>query len=181
MLFSRKVVVALLLLSYILSVYCSDSSEPDSNDMPHKDDDKLCPKCCEKCNSDDGISVVYVGGTALAIGTVTVVAAPVAISLLGFTSGGIAAGSCAASMMSTLAPTAAGGVVATFQSLGAAGMTIAAKGAVFSAGAAVGGSVSALWQWANEDWGFSEFVYRSPRGGPYVAHESWLAYYHVYV
>ena len=152
MLFSRKVVVALLLLSYILSVNCSDSSEPDSNDMPHKDDDRLCPKCCGKNgNSNEGISVAYVAVGAVAIGTGAVVAAPVAISLLGFTSGGIAAGSCAASMMSTLAPTAAGGVVATFQSFGAAGMTIAAKGAVFSAAATVGGSASALWQWATED------------------------------
>ena len=40
---------------------------------------KLCPKHFEKCDA----------GTALALGTVTVVAAPVAISLLGFTSGGI--------------------------------------------------------------------------------------------
>ena len=147
MLFSRKVVVALLLLSYILSVHCNDSSEPDSNDMPHKDDDKLCPKCCEKCNNDDGISVAYVALGAVTIGTGAVVAAPVAINLLGFTSGGIAAGSCAASMMSTLAPTAAGGMVATFQSFGAAGMTIAAKGAVFSAVTAVGGSAFALLQY----------------------------------
>ena len=130
----------------------------------------------ENCDSGEGISFVYVAGAAALIGARAVVAAPVVITSLGFTSGGIAAGSYAATMMSTQAPTVAGGVVATCQSLGAAGMTVGAKSAVFSAGAAVGGSVSALWQWANEDWGFSEFVYRPLIGGLYITHEFWLTY-----
>ena len=79
------------------------------------------------------------------------VAAPYIITLLGFTSGGIAAGSYAASLMSTLAPTAASGVVATLQSLGAGGMTFAANFFTFGTGAVTTGSVSALWQWATSN------------------------------
>lgn len=69
------------------------------------------------------------------------VAAPYIIALLEFTSGGIAAGSYAASLMSALVPTAASGVVATLQSLPGA----------FGTGAVTTGSVSALWQWATSN------------------------------
>ena len=62
-----------------------------------------------------------------------------------FTSGGIATGSYTASLISTLAPTAPSGVVATFQSLGAAGVTFAAKGVAFGTGATVGECYK-LWQ-----------------------------------
>ena len=74
------------------------------------------------------------------------------ITLLEFTSGGIAAGSYAASLMSALAPTAASGVVATLQSLpGAGGMTFAANLFTSGTGAVTTGSVSALWQWATSN------------------------------
>ena len=81
------------------------------------------------------------------------IAAPYIITLLEFTSGGIAAGSYAASLMSALAPTAASGVVATLKSLlGAGGMTFAANFfTTFGTGAVTTGSVSALWQWATSN------------------------------
>ena len=77
-------------------------------------------------------------------GGAAVVAAPLVVAGLGFGAGGIAAGSPAAAMMSAWAPTVAGGIVATLQSVGAAGLgavgavAVAAAGGV--AGAAAGGA-----------------------------------------
>ena len=51
-----------------------------------------------------------------------VVAVILIVPWLGFTTGGIAAGSWAAWLMSAMAPTEAGGIVATLQSVGAAGL-----------------------------------------------------------
>jgi hypothetical protein len=48
----------------------------------------------------------------------------IAVPWLGFTSVGIAAGSWGASMMSWLAPTQAGGIIALLQSVGAAGFSL---------------------------------------------------------
>uniref|UniRef100_A0A3Q3AT62 Uncharacterized protein n=1 Tax=Kryptolebias marmoratus TaxID=37003 RepID=A0A3Q3AT62_KRYMA len=75
--------------------------------------------------------------------TGALVAAPVALTAAGFTSAGVAAGSWAASMMSSAAianggGVAAGSVVATLQSVGAAGLSGATGAAVAGAGAAVG-------------------------------------------
>ncbi|KAL8608815.1 hypothetical protein ACOMHN_051420 [Nucella lapillus] len=74
----------------------------------------------------------------LVVGTIGAVAAPVAIpaaaAAIGFGTGGIAAGSTAASMMSAAWTSGYGvGAIATLQSIGAAGVgakTVAATGAV---------------------------------------------------
>ncbi|KAG8514310.1 Interferon alpha-inducible protein 27, mitochondrial, partial [Galemys pyrenaicus] len=75
---------------------------------------------------------------------VTVVAAPVVLSAVGFTGAGIAASSIASSMMSAAAITngggvAAGGLVATLQSAGAAGLSASSKALLGAVGSAVGG------------------------------------------
>ena len=81
-------------------------------------------------------------------GGVAVAAAPLVVSGLGFGTGGIAAGSTAASMMSAWAPTAAGGIVATLQSVGAAGLGAAGTAGVATAGgvagAAAGGATAVV-------------------------------------
>eukprot|EP00286_Rhodomonas_abbreviata_P005967 CAMPEP_0181326550 /NCGR_PEP_ID=MMETSP1101-20121128/21569_1 /TAXON_ID=46948 /ORGANISM="Rhodomonas abbreviata, Strain Caron Lab Isolate" /LENGTH=97 /DNA_ID=CAMNT_0023435033 /DNA_START=61 /DNA_END=354 /DNA_ORIENTATION=+ len=69
--------------------------------------------------------------------------APVSLYLLGFTQGGITAGSTAATLMSTSAVAggggiAAGGLVATLQSAGVLGFSCLAKTAVAGIGAALG-------------------------------------------
>ncbi|XP_075913665.1 interferon alpha-inducible protein 27, mitochondrial-like [Petromyzon marinus] len=75
-------------------------------------------------------------------GVAAVVLTPVVITAAGFTAVGITAGSMAASLM-TWAATAngggvvAGGVVATLQSIGSAGLGPAAKLIVGTAGAAI--------------------------------------------
>lgn len=76
------------------------------------------------------------------IGGAAIVGVPVAVGLLGFTAGGIAAGSTAAAMMSSAATAAgggvvAGGMVATLQSIGAAGLGLGAKVAIGAASTAV--------------------------------------------
>ncbi|KAK2826236.1 hypothetical protein Q5P01_020450 [Channa striata] len=78
-----------------------------------------------------------------------VVSAPFVLGAIGFTSAGIAAGSYAATMMSTAAianggGVAAGSAVAVLQSAGMAGLSTAATGAVGTIGATVGGLVAAL-------------------------------------
>ena len=73
-----------------------------------------------------GIAAGSFGASMMSVmagGTAAVVAAPLVAAALGFTAGGIAAGSVCASMMSAMAPTA-GGVAATLQSIGAAGMGV---------------------------------------------------------
>ena len=60
---------------------------------------------------------------------------------LGFGAGGIVAGSTAASMMSWMAPMAAAGLVATLQSVGAAGLGLAGTTAVAATGGSVGAGV----------------------------------------
>uniref|UniRef100_A0A3B4YZX1 Interferon alpha-inducible protein 27-like protein 2A n=1 Tax=Stegastes partitus TaxID=144197 RepID=A0A3B4YZX1_9TELE len=72
-----------------------------------------------------------------------VVAAPVVLGAVGFTSVGIAAGSWAAGMMSSAAianggGVAAGSLVAVLQSAGAAGLSGTASAAVAGVGATVG-------------------------------------------
>ena len=60
---------------------------------------------------------------------------------LGFSTGGIVAGSTAASMMSAWAPTVAGGVVATLQSVGAAGLGASGTAALAAVGSTIGGVI----------------------------------------
>ena len=74
---------------------------------------------------------------------------PAAVSAIGFTSGGIAAGSTAAGMMSAAAVAngggiAAGSAVAVLQSIGAVGGIATCTKAVVAGGAAVGAAVVAV-------------------------------------
>jgi hypothetical protein len=88
-----------------------------------------------------------VGAGATGGGGAALAAVPAAVSVLGFKAGGIAAGSFAASMMSWMAPTAAGGAVATMQSIGVVGLGVAGGAVVIGVGAvggaaAIGGAIA---------------------------------------
>ena len=74
----------------------------------------------------------------IAIGTLTIYAAPALIALLGFGPAGIVAGTLAAWLMAMKAPTAAGGIVATLQSIGVLGLGLASKILLFITGGTVG-------------------------------------------
>ncbi|XP_066495155.1 interferon alpha-inducible protein 27-like protein 2A [Tiliqua scincoides] len=81
-------------------------------------------------------------GTVVGAG-VACVGIPAVVAALGFTAGGIAAGSVAAKMMSASAianggGVAAGSIVAVLQSLGAAGLSAATKFAMAAGAAALG-------------------------------------------
>ncbi|XP_057344167.1 interferon alpha-inducible protein 27, mitochondrial-like isoform X5 [Manis pentadactyla] len=80
--------------------------------------------------------------TAVAGGAVAVGAVPTVLGAMGFTSAGIAASSIAAKMMSVAAISngggvAAGSLVATLQSVGAAGLSMSSKVLLGSAGSAL--------------------------------------------
>lgn len=78
-------------------------------------------------------------GVVAASGIAAVAATPVVLGAAGFTAAGVAAGSFGAWMMSLSGGSvAAGGLVATLQSVGAAGLGTAGTAAVGTAGAAVG-------------------------------------------
>ncbi|XP_067390002.1 interferon alpha-inducible protein 27-like protein 2A isoform X1 [Emydura macquarii macquarii] len=87
-----------------------------------------------------GFIPIVVGSTVgLAVATVAI---PAAVGAAGFTGAGIAAGSLASQMMSAAAianggGVAAGSTVAVLQSIGAAGLSIATKGAITAVGAAL--------------------------------------------
>ncbi|XP_014895081.1 interferon alpha-inducible protein 27-like protein 2A isoform X1 [Poecilia latipinna] len=90
------------------------------------------------------------GGAVGAVGIVLM--APVALSAIGFTSAGIAAGSYAAKMMSAAATAngggvAAGSLVAILQSAGASGFTASANTVLASIGSALGTCVGAAVGW----------------------------------
>ncbi|KAK8727370.1 hypothetical protein OTU49_009846 [Cherax quadricarinatus] len=112
-----------------------------------------CPICglSAKSSGKDTVDEILKGlgyGLAAIAGAVGfVVAAPVVLRAVGFTSAGIAAGSMAAGMMSSAAianggAVAAGSVVAVLQSAGAAGIGAAATAGLAGAGAAVGVGVA---------------------------------------
>ncbi|CAO2587216.1 Interferon alpha-inducible protein 27, mitochondrial [Lemmus lemmus] len=89
--------------------------------------------------------------TAAIGGAVAVVAAPAALTFMGFTGSGIAAASIAAKMMSASAianggGVAAGSLVATLQSVGAAGLSVSSKVLLGSAGSALVASVMGISQ-----------------------------------
>lgn len=100
----------------------------------------------DKSQSKSSYGLVGACTVVGAVGAVgAVVAAPFVVSGLGFTAGGIAAGSYAASMMS------AGVVgVSTLQSIGAAGMGLASTLLTGGSGAALVGGVTGLF-WANQN------------------------------
>ncbi|XP_063445452.1 interferon alpha-inducible protein 27-like protein 2B isoform X2 [Mytilus trossulus] len=77
-------------------------------------------------------------GTACLVGGAVLapIAVPAALGAIGFTSGGVAGGSIAAAMMSSVGNVAAGSAIATMQSIGAAGLG--------AAGTAVGAGVSGV-------------------------------------
>lgn len=88
-------------------------------------------------------TLIRIGVTAAAGAGIATLGVPAVVGALGFTAGGIAAGSIGAQMMSAAAianggGVAAGSVVAVCQSIGAAGLSLAAKFAVTAGAAALG-------------------------------------------
>ncbi|XP_077196895.1 interferon alpha-inducible protein 27-like protein 2A [Paroedura picta] len=117
--------------------------------------ERICPGASGRSKSDAGILCVLlavvcllpkpdtVGLGATAGLAVAIVGVPVAVGMLGFTAAGILSGSIAAKMMSVAAianggGVAAGSLVATFQSIGVAGLSFATKAAITAGGALVG-------------------------------------------
>ena len=93
----------------------------------------LYSSCQTKAKDDQNTIDYQTAGSVIVGSALAVIAAPVVVAGLGFTTAGIAAGSLAASMMSAKAPTVARGIFATLQSVGAAGTT--------GSGGAVGGAL----------------------------------------
>ncbi|XP_056110883.1 interferon alpha-inducible protein 27, mitochondrial-like isoform X1 [Rhinichthys klamathensis goyatoka] len=90
--------------------------------------------------------ILIAAGVGAGVGVAAVVAVPVIIACLGFTARGIARGSVASSMMSYSAMSngggvRAGGVVATLQSIGTAGICIIVVVVIGAIGGTVAGAV----------------------------------------
>ena len=86
------------------------------------------------------VGALVVGGIGLGI----VVAAPVALPVIGFSSSGVVAGSLAAAIQSSIGNVAAGSIFATLQSIGATGgLSWAAQG-VMAAGTVAAGAIIAI-------------------------------------
>uniref|UniRef100_A0A1X7UIS4 Uncharacterized protein n=1 Tax=Amphimedon queenslandica TaxID=400682 RepID=A0A1X7UIS4_AMPQE len=95
---------------------------------------------CKEKKEDSGYSwstIALYGGVAVLGAGVAVAAAPVAVGALGFGASGIASGSIGASMMSAMGPVASGSIVATMQSVGAAGLGAAGNVIVGTTGAVI--------------------------------------------
>ncbi|KAK7069301.1 hypothetical protein SK128_012741 [Halocaridina rubra] len=127
-------------------------SKAPSDGSPKKTDPNSNKDDCEKSLE----TMMWVGVGAAVGGTGLIVAAPFALAGLGFTSTGVAAGSWAASMMSSAAVTngggvVAGGIVATLQSAGMAGIGAAGSVTLGAGGAAAGGGVAYGWLSLYED------------------------------
>ena len=86
----------------------------------------------------------------VAVGTAAVAATPVVLSAAGFTAGGIAVGSAAASMQSVLygSSVASGSIFAALQSAGVAGISTTASGII----AGTTGSAAVFIKKAGEKW-----------------------------
>jgi hypothetical protein len=106
-----------------------------------------CPHICEVFilhHTTDAFFIIQPLGAAAIVGAYSAVAGvPAVLGAVGFTGAGITAGSIASSMMSAFATAsgggvAAGGIVATLQSIGAAGLGCGGIAVVGVAGAAVG-------------------------------------------
>ncbi|XP_022605830.1 interferon alpha-inducible protein 27-like protein 2A [Seriola dumerili] len=115
--------------------------EEEEEEKEEKDDKEKEEK---EASSLSTFNKVLIGTTTTVVGGVGAVAlAPVVLGAVGFTSAGIAAGSFAASMMSSAAIAngggiAAGSLVAILQSAGAVGLSGGATAAVAGAGGTVG-------------------------------------------
>ncbi|XP_019861893.1 PREDICTED: uncharacterized protein LOC109590408 [Amphimedon queenslandica] len=144
---------ALFLLYLLVSVQAVNSYDQIKVAQSYKDQ-TVCPKHCRQYNNDPAGYVILKVAIAGAGGVAVVVAAPVLLVKLGFTAGGIAAGSFAAKLMALLAPTKAGGVVALLQSYGAAGITFSVKAWLFSIFSFITGGLTTIlesfWEWFNE-------------------------------
>ena len=79
-------------------------------------------------------------GVAVVTGTAAVVAAPAALSAVGFTAGGVAPGSIAAFIQSVFYGAYTGGVFSVLQSAGAAGISATGNAAI----GGIGGGIGAL-------------------------------------
>ncbi|XP_011403641.1 PREDICTED: interferon alpha-inducible protein 27-like protein 2B [Amphimedon queenslandica] len=126
---------ALFLLYLLVSVQAVNSYDEASLTVGQcYKDQTMCPSHCRKYNDNDNMSSGYSILKVTIGGAVVLVAAPHVLSLAGFTTAGIAAGGIAASLMGFFAPTVAGGLVATLQSLATAGIPLSLKAWLFSAG-----------------------------------------------
>ena len=144
-----KALFLLYLLVSVQAVYGDDQVKVEAHWKCEVKEE--CPKECKKYNGSSTFENIMSKGYSLVKvtigGTVVLVATPYILSWAGFTAAGIAAGSIAAYLMSYFAPTAAGGLFAILQSLGAGGITFAGKVLLFG----VGGSPFAIWDWFNSD------------------------------
>jgi len=99
------------------------------------------PACAKDESTDEGSQWCWKEYTAAALvgGTTVVVAAPFVLTAVGFTTGGVAAGSIAAGIQSVVygGTVASTSVFAGLQSAGAAGLGSTAAGALFAGGAAI--------------------------------------------
>ncbi|CAL4110112.1 unnamed protein product [Meganyctiphanes norvegica] len=132
--------------------YKDSQSKKSNNENEEKDSNP------PKTNGMSKAKMIGLGVGTVAGGAAAVLAAPVVLTGVGFTSAGIAAGSWAAGMMSAAAASGGGGVaagsmVALLQSAGAVGLGASATAGVAGAGAGVGAGVT---------YGFSRFFRRNP-------------------
>jgi len=80
----------------------------------------------------------------LVVGGGAIIAAPIALTAIGFGSAGVVGGSIAAAWQASIGNVAAGSIFAACQSAGAVGISAATSAAIGSAGAAVGSGLSFL-------------------------------------
>ncbi|KAB0368969.1 hypothetical protein FD755_018974 [Muntiacus reevesi] len=124
----------------------SDGSSPGKTPQgPHQGPDGSGSDPRDPPQSEDSNFYHYAGktATALVFGALAVGSVPVVLGAMGFTGAGIAASSIAAKMMSAAAVTSGGGVaagslVATLQSVGAAGLSTSSNILLGSAGSVCG-------------------------------------------
>eukprot|EP00026_Physarum_polycephalum_P021834 Phypoly_transcript_25384.p1 GENE.Phypoly_transcript_25384~~Phypoly_transcript_25384.p1 ORF type:complete len:102 (+),score=15.04 Phypoly_transcript_25384:155-460(+) len=90
-----------------------------------------------RAESDLGKSLAVGAGVA-GVAVVAVVAAPLVLTAVGFTSAGVVAGSAAAGIQSLVYGGATCGLFSVAQSIGAAGIGLAAKGALVATAGAAG-------------------------------------------
>ena len=89
--------------------------------------------------------VALIGGTAVIGGAAMIFSGPFIVAGLGFSSWGIVSESVGSSMMSIMAPTTAGGIVSTLQSIGAAGFGATRTATMGAVGSSIGAGVGMFW------------------------------------